>query len=99
MPGTKPDVCENNFPSFKTQISCNLTFVKTTFQVLKLKFLACSMKQAFYLLRKLTIARDWQQENTFLQAFHSVPGCQTCMCKRGISVRVRCLIAELFAIL
>jgi len=21
-PGTKPDVCENGFPSFKTQISC-----------------------------------------------------------------------------
>jgi len=26
----------------------NLTFVKTAFQVLKLKFLACTMKQAFY---------------------------------------------------
>jgi len=23
-PGTKPDVCENGFPSFKTQISCQL---------------------------------------------------------------------------
>jgi len=46
----------------------NLTFVKTAFQVLKLKFLA-----------------PWQLESTFIQAFHSVPGCQTCMCKRGIS--------------
>jgi len=40
----------------------NLTFVKTAFQVLKLKFLACSMKQAFYLLHKQNIARAWQQE-------------------------------------
>jgi len=31
----------------------NLTFVKTDFQVLKLKFLACSMKQAFYPLNKI----------------------------------------------
>jgi len=30
----------------------NLTFVKTDFQVLKLKFLACSMNQAFYPLHK-----------------------------------------------
>jgi len=28
----------------------NLTFVKTAFQVLKLKFFVCSMKQAFYSL-------------------------------------------------
>jgi len=35
----------------------NLTFVKTTFQVLKLKFLGCSMKQAFYPLHKQNTAR------------------------------------------
>jgi len=35
----------------------NLTIVKTVFQVLILEFLACSMKQAFYLLRKQNIAR------------------------------------------
>jgi len=39
--------------------------VKTAFQVLKLKFLGCSMKQAFYPLHKQNIARAWQQENTF----------------------------------
>jgi len=35
----------------------NLTFVKTAFQVLKLKFLACSMKQALFPLHKQNIAR------------------------------------------
>jgi len=35
----------------------NLTFVKAAFQVIKLKFLGCSMEQAFYLLYKLNIAR------------------------------------------
>jgi len=35
----------------------NLTFVKTAFQVLKLKFLVCTMKQAFYSLHKQNIAR------------------------------------------
>jgi len=34
----------------------NLTFVKTDFQVLKLKFHACSFKKAFYPLHKLNIA-------------------------------------------
>jgi len=63
----------------------NLMFVKTGFQVLKLKFLAYNMKQAFYLLHNQKIARAYQQENTFKQAFRSVSGCQTCMCKRGIS--------------
>jgi len=61
-------------------------FVKTAFQVLKFKFLACSMKQAFYPFHKQNIASVWQQENTFLQAFRSVPGCQSCMCKRGIKL-------------
>jgi len=35
----------------------NLTFVKTAFQDLKLKFRACSMKQAFYPLYKQNIER------------------------------------------
>jgi len=35
----------------------NLTYVKTAFQVLKLQFLACSMKQTFYPLHKQNIAR------------------------------------------
>jgi len=79
-------------------------FVKTAFQVLKVKFLVCSMKQAFYPLPKQNIAPAWQQTKycaslttnkilrqlgnkkvLFLQVFLSVPGCQTCMCKRGIS--------------
>jgi len=64
--GTKPDVCENGFPSLKAQISC-------------LQF-----KQAFYPLRKL-LPWLWQHKNTFVQAFRSVPGCQTCLCKRGIN--------------
>jgi len=34
----------------------NLTFVKTDFQVLKLKFHACNFKQALFPLRKLYIA-------------------------------------------
>jgi len=60
-------------------------FVKTSFQVLKLKFLASSMKQEFYSLHRQNITQAWQQENTFVQAFRSVRGCQTCMCKRGIN--------------
>jgi len=35
----------------------NLTFVKTAFQVLILKFLACNLKQAFYPLHKQYIVR------------------------------------------
>jgi len=34
----------------------NLTFVKTAFQILKLKFLGCNMKQVFYPLHKQNIA-------------------------------------------
>jgi len=37
----------------------SLTFVKTDFQILKLKFHACSMKQVFLLFHKLNIARAW----------------------------------------
>jgi len=42
------------------------------------------MKQDFYQLHKQNIARAWQHESTFLEAFLSVPDCQTCMYKRGI---------------
>jgi len=28
------------------------------------------------------------KKNIFLQAFPSVPGCQTCMCKRGINFSI-----------
>jgi len=64
----------------------NLTFVKTDFQVLKLKFHPCSFKQAFYHLHKpIYCPRPRQQKNTFIQASRSVPSCQTCMCKRGIT--------------
>jgi len=63
-----------------------LMFLKTAFQVLKPKFYACSMKQAFYLLHRQNIVWAWQQESTFIQAFHSVSGCQTCMCKCGINL-------------
>jgi len=38
----------------------NLGLVKTAFQVLKLKFLAYGMKQAFYSFHKQNIARAWQ---------------------------------------
>jgi len=34
----------------------NLTFEKTDFQVLKLKYFVCNFKQAFYPLQKLYIA-------------------------------------------
>jgi len=44
----------------------NLTFVKMTFQVLKFKFHACSMKQAFFPVHRQNTARAWQQEKTFL---------------------------------
>jgi len=64
---TKPNVCENGFPSLKTWILC-------------LQFWAgfLSSSQTIY-------CAPWQHENAFIQAFSSVPCCQTCMCKRGIS--------------
>jgi len=66
-----------------------LTFVKKDFQVIKLKFHAWNFKQAFYPVYKLYIAWPLQHKNTFIQAsFCSVPCCQTCMCKRGISSRL-----------
>jgi len=69
----------------------NLTFIKMDFQVLKFKFNACNFKQAFYPLHKLHIAWLWQHKNTFIQAFYSVPGCQTCMCKQRHYARVKWL--------
>jgi len=36
----------------------SLTFVKASFQVLKLKFYVCNIKQAFYPLYKLYISRN-----------------------------------------
>jgi len=36
-------------------------------------------------LYKPDIARPWQQENLFIQAFRPVPGCHICMCKRGLN--------------
>jgi len=65
----------------------NLMFMKTASPILKLKFLACSMKRAFYPLHKQNITRAWQQENAFTQAFRSVPDCQVCMCKRGVKTK------------
>jgi len=60
------------------------TLVNTDFQVLKFKFNACNFKQAFYPFQKLYIAWPWKYKNTFMQAFRSIPGCQTCI-QRGIS--------------
>jgi len=54
-------------------------------QVLKLKFYAAILITLSYPLHKPYIAWPWQHENTFIQAFRSVPGCQTCTCKRGIN--------------
>jgi len=61
--------------------------VKADFEVLKLKFHACNFKQTFYLLHKLYTALPWQHQNSFIKAFRSVSGCQTCMCKCGINGR------------
>jgi len=54
----------------------NLTFVKTDFEVLKLKFHACNFKQTLYPLHVLNVAWPWQHKK-----FCSVPDCQTSMCK------------------
>jgi len=43
---------------FDDQKERNLTYVKTEFQVLKLKFHACNFKQASYPFHKHTILRD-----------------------------------------
>jgi len=46
----------------------NLTFVKTDFQVLKLKFHACNFK-AFYSLHKLYVAGPWQHKILLYKLF------------------------------
>jgi len=53
---------------------------------LKLKFHACSLKQAFYPFHKQNNARNWQHE--ILQVFCWVPCYQTCMWKRSIKLNV-----------
>jgi len=50
------------------------------FQILKLKLHAFNFQQDFYPLLKLNIAWPWQHKNTFIKAFRSARGCQTCMC-------------------
>jgi len=62
----------------------NLTFVKADFQVLKVKFHAYNFKQAFYFLYK-RYSVTLTTRKSFYTGFRSLPGCQTCMCKRGIS--------------
>jgi len=47
----------------------NLTFVKMNFQVLKLKFHACSFTHAFYPFHELYIAWPWQHKNTSHKLF------------------------------
>jgi len=74
----------------------NLTFQKMRFQVLKLKFHVCNFKQAFHPLHKLHITWPLQYKNTFMQAFRSVPGCQTCMQTRHKFIVKKYLIALLF---
>jgi len=68
-------------------------FVKTDFQVLKLKFLAFRMNGAFYPLHKQNFVRSWQQENTF-KVFRSVPGCQTCIACINAALVSCCLISR-----
>jgi len=68
----------------------NLMFVKTAFLVLKPKFLACNMKQAFYPLHKQNIARAWQQEvEVFLSVYLVVkPACVNAVWHRAVRQRI-----------
>jgi len=52
------------------------------------------MEHSFHSPHKLNIARAEQQESNFLQAFRYVPGCQTCMCKRGIRLAVAKIVLK-----
>jgi len=52
------------------------------------------MKKALCPLYKLNITRGCQHENIFTQVYYSVPGCQTCMCKR--SIRYLCILQRPF---
>jgi len=63
----------------------NLTFVKTVFQVLKFKFFMLVILSKLSILFISYISRDLGNINRLIQDFRSVRGCQTCMCKRGIS--------------
>jgi len=61
----------------------NLTFVKTDFQVLKLKFYFCNILQNIFFIKY--ISRNLVNTKILLyKLLRSVPDCQTCMCKRGI---------------
>jgi len=62
----------------------NLTFVKTVFQVLKFKFFMLVILSKLSILFISYISRDLDNINRLVQDFRSVPGCQNCMCKRGI---------------
>jgi len=62
----------------------NLMVVKTDFQVSKLKFYACNFKHAFYPLHKLLYRVTLTTQTYCYISFCSVPGCQTCMCKRAL---------------
>jgi len=61
----------------------NLSFVKTDFKVLKLKFHACIMKQAFYPLQKLNICASLAiTKYSYASFFFEL----TCKCKRSINL-------------
>jgi len=64
----------------------NLTFVKTAFQVLNSNFLLAVYEASFLSSLQIKYCASLSTRKYFLQAFRSVPGYQTCMCKRGISV-------------
>jgi len=53
----------------------NLTYVKTDFQFLKLKFHASNFKQGLYPFYNYYILGPGQYKITFIQAFLSIPGC------------------------
>jgi len=57
----------------------NLTFVKTDFEVLKLKFHACSFNQTFYSLQNC-ILRELDKRKILLYKL----SIRTCMYDRGI---------------
>jgi len=52
QPGTKPDVCENSFPSFKTQISC-LQYEADFLSTLQTKYCS-SLTTTKYFLRSFS---------------------------------------------
>jgi len=66
----------------------NLTFVKTDFLVLKIKFYACNFKQAFVSSSQTMYHVILTTQKYFYKLFirSVLPGCQTGLCKRGINV-------------